>query len=276
VERFGVPTSNDRLARRRSAFCPKILGVAPQDLAAVTTRLEEIAKAAGLPSSRDCAPNFLVLVSKHDLEDRKRLARHAQTLFSAGRWPADRVQVDAFLKDDGAPVHAVYVTGEASATTGVETDDFTNSDAAAALGQANLDGFSAPMVKFTPGRLIPVVDQALVRVVVVIDADRLKGVGTRQFAAYLGMIGLAEVRVNAPLKDVPTITALFDDIRADRTAPEDLTFWDRTYLGALYAAPTQSDLSFQRNALATRIGRAVDILNVAEPGAQTSAAPGPR
>ena len=65
----------------------------------------------------------------------------------------------------------------------------------------------------------------LTSVIVLIDARSLKGVTFGQVAAYVAMIGLAEVRLDANMGDAPSILQLF---KASRHIPAPgLSPWDQ-------------------------------------------------
>jgi hypothetical protein len=69
-------------------------------------------------------------------------------------------------------------------------------------------------------------------VIVLIDAPRANGVNFGQLAAYVAMVGLAEIRVHAKIGDAPTILRLFTD---SANAPAlGMSTWDAAYLKALY------------------------------------------
>jgi hypothetical protein len=44
-----------------------------------------------------------------------------------------------------------------------------------------------------------------------VDARRIKDINMGQFAAYIAMVGLAEIRLDAKLGDAPTVLRLFTD-----------------------------------------------------------------
>lgn len=53
-----------------------------------------------------------------------------------------------------------------------------------------------------------------------------------QLAAYIAMVGLAEIRIDAKLGDAPTILQLFTD--TEKAPALGLSTWDTAYLKALY------------------------------------------
>jgi hypothetical protein len=84
-------------------------------------------------------------------------------------------------------------------------------------------------------------------VIVLIDARRAKRISFGQLAAYVAMVGLAEIRVDAKIGDAPTILRLFTD--SANAPPLGMSTWDAAYLKALYH--TQHDDKTQLLALKT-------------------------
>jgi hypothetical protein len=77
-------------------------------------------------------------------------------------------------------------------------------------------------------------------VIVIIDAGRAQDISYGQLAAYIAMVGLSQIRLNAKLDDALSILQLFaDPAKAPRLG---LSAWDKAYLKALYNT-TPSDIS---------------------------------
>jgi hypothetical protein len=268
VETFGRPYSGDRLSRWRGPVCPYVTGFAPEQNSFIAARIIQIAKAAKqLDPEKRCDPNIIVIAGQNDLTLRRQIGEHAQTLLSPlSRWPVDKLQLWAFIKDDGLPAHVFYASSTVSAFGGGTPLDEGNISGSLTDISGALNAFGAPTVAHAPGsRLVPPVDDAFNRVVVVLDGRQLDGLTSGQIAAYVSMITLAEVKVEAAPRDVDTIVNLFAVRKAGRTPPEDLTFWDRAYLGALYNASTQINISLQRSVMEDRIEHAIDVLKLPEP-----------
>jgi hypothetical protein len=268
VETFGRPYSGDRLSRWRGPVCPYVTGLAPEQNSFIAARIVQISLAAKqLAPAKTCDPNIVVVVSPNDLTLRRQIGEHPQTLLAPqSRWPVDKLQLGAFVKDDGLPVHTFYASGIVSAFEGGAPLDEGNLSGSLADSGGVLSAFGAPVVDNAhASRLTPNVDDAFNRVVVVLDGHQLAGLTSGQIAAYVSMITLAEVKVDAPPRDLDTIVNVFADRKAGRTPPEDLTFWDRAYLGALYNAPTQINISMQRSVMETRIKHAIEVLKLPQP-----------
>jgi len=275
VETFGRSTSGDRLSRWRRPVCPYVTGFAPEQNSFIAARIIQISKAAKqLDPEKKCDPNIIVIAARNDLTLRQQIGQHAQTLLSPlSRWPVDKLQLWAFIKDDGLPAHVFYASSTVSAFGGGPPLDEGNISGSLADISGALNAFGAPTVPHAPGsRLVPPVDDAFNRVVVVLDGRQLDGLTSGQIAAYVSMITLAEIRVEAAPRDVDTIVNLFALRQAGRTPPEDLTFWDRAYLGALYNASTQINIWMQRSVMEDRIEHAIDVLKLPEPPADAPSA----
>ena len=67
---------------------------------------------------------------------------------------------------------------------------------------------------------------------VVVDGTRLDGVSERQFADYVGMVSLAEIKSSARFGGAKTILTLFAS--PPEVAPEGLSDWDQEFLKIVY------------------------------------------
>jgi hypothetical protein len=90
-------------------------------------------------------------------------------------------------------------------------------------------------------------------VFVVVDQVRLREVTRGQFADYVALVGLADIKPDAHLGDAQTILKLFDG--APQAAPLGLSDWDQAFLKSLYA--TEQISKAQRSHIANSIVRDV-------------------
>jgi hypothetical protein len=99
-------------------------------------------------------------------------------------------------------------------------------DAYAIRLAANASG-TASNIKFSSMRDLP-------SVIVIVDTQRVResGVTFGQMAAYIAMVGLAELRSDPNTGAAPTILTLFSTSAKER--PPGLSSWDQAYLKALY------------------------------------------
>jgi hypothetical protein len=265
VKQFGEAYSGDRLSRWSRPICPLVLGLERDHAFYIEQRIDTIAKAAGVPlDPGKCEPNLVVVISDHANALRAAIGRRGRGLLNSGsRWPIDKTQLAAFTKDDGAPAHVFYLNGESATYGGNALDVGASSSLADTNGAFSNFLFGPPVVSgFAPSRLVPKADDALQRVFVIIDGERVVGFTLQQIAAYVSMVALAEIRVDPPLRNVDTITGMFADKAAGKTPADELTFWDRAYLGALYNAPSQTSLSSQRSIMSQRIAHSIEVLTV--------------
>jgi hypothetical protein len=66
----------------------------------------------------------------------------------------------------------------------------------------------------------------------IVDTRRMKGVSFGQVAAYVAMIGLAQIRPEANVIEAPSILNLFAG--GAKAPPPGLTSWDESFLKAVY------------------------------------------
>jgi hypothetical protein len=88
-------------------------------------------------------------------------------------------------------------------------------------------------------------------VVVVVDRARLSGVSQQQFADYIAMVSLAEIKPTAHFGNAQTILRLFEG--APQSAPESLSDWDQAFLRMLYTP--EVSLAKERPNIARRMIR---------------------
>jgi hypothetical protein len=70
-------------------------------------------------------------------------------------------------------------------------------------------------------------------VIVMVDSKKVSGLDLGALADYIGVIGLAQINLDKPLGDAPTILKLFT--APDDTRPTAMTAWDKALLHALYS-----------------------------------------
>lgn len=256
VQTFGAPATRGRLARWRTEVCPIVLGMSSERDAYFAQRIRDVAKLAGAPSAPSrCVPDIVVFITTDPDAMVRRLTERAKVLLNGpSRWPVQNSQLVRFAGGKGDPVHLFYLSGDGPVLTGGDqTPAVSNASAAFALSN---DLFGPPVYdQGHASRLTPWVDEAFLRVVLVVDARQLLGLDGVQISAYLSLTTLADVNVGD--QDFPTIANLFSDRAHGRPPAADLTFWDRAYLGALYKTQSQTSLSMQQSAMADRIAHAV-------------------
>jgi hypothetical protein len=208
--------------------CPLVAGMPRDDGEYMLERISIIAKAAGAPlADEHCKPNLFVIVTSQVDALFKAWGRRDPNMFGEmdgrGGSPGGTV-VHKFLHSS-VPVRAFY------------NASLVNSDGTVlGGGQAQGNGIGneagwnlraeATRIQFNDVR-------NLASVIVIIDGPRAKGVSFGQLAAYVAMIGLAEIRLDARAGDAPSsILQLFAS--SGKEAPPGLSAWDEAFLRALY------------------------------------------
>jgi hypothetical protein len=223
--------NGDRLVRWDTPVCPTVIGLPPEEVEFVLGRISEIARAAGVPKGGEsCRPNLFVVVTadpKGLLEGWNDRNDTRLGVFNGATWRNDlngapQSVVEPFINTPRA-ARVWYYTGA--------SDTWHALTAAAGPKAEN-------------SRLFLHTVYAFFRVFVIADQTRLHGLTVGQFADYVSMVGLAQIKPDAHLGDTPTILKLFDG--APQRTPAGMTDWDRSFLKSLYATDqimnTQLDL----------------------------------
>jgi hypothetical protein len=243
VGKIGGPIYDGGLARWGLPVCPLVSGLPEEEGEFILGRVSEIALASGIPlADEKCRPNLLIVVSSQPQDLMKRLDNRQNWVFAFGIDAAPPV-IDEFISMprtvriiyrslpftvDGLPVRVPSHPMVIAATTGpaVMTTDTYWTSTGTRLGYTTV--------------------YKIFRVLMVIDQTRLHGVSRGQFADYVAMVGLAQLKPSARLDDAQTILKLFDGV--SQTAPAGLTDWDQAFLKSLYT--TDPGMTQQRNDIA--------------------------
>lgn len=206
MQRFG-----DSLARweKPNVICPQIAGLPRDDGEFILARLSRIVQSAGAPlGSKRCKANFYVIVTEKPNELLKGLEKKHPEMYTNGYYTLIR-QFECAT----SPIRVWY---------NAELYD----DSGWRLPTGNASG-TASNIAFSSMR-------DLTSVIVIVDTQRVResGVTFGQIAAYIAMVGLAELRSDPKIGAAPTILSLFSTPGKER--PPGLTSWDQAYLKALY------------------------------------------
>jgi hypothetical protein len=272
VHGFGRrPEGVERLARWQVPLCPAVIGPPPDQAAYVVRRLYAAAKTVGLPVGyRGCAPNLVVVLTPDVDAITAAIARRRSAVLgprsSLSQYSAERAR---FVQHDAKPYHEFVLTQEVLASHGthdgepLQIDSLNDSSASLEGSGLSFSGLNGPpVIDHAPDSyMTPDVDDSFSRLVLVIDQNRLKGLSLQQVSAYVLMLSLAEVDETAD-KGVQTILQVADPDVPAKDKPQDLTFWDRAYLGALYHAATQKSLGLQEGVMEADIAHAVETQTI--------------
>jgi hypothetical protein len=238
----------EALARWDEPVCPLVAGLPRQQGEFVLARLSQIARQAGVPlGGEKCTANlFVVLTGEPEVLLRKWWARDRRLFMTRNGVGA----IHTFL-DTPRPVRAWYNAGLLSAeglpaSSGVTMGGLISP----ALGTSNVPTTTVHSASRLRYGAVP----GLSSVIVVVDTRRLDGLNFGQLADYVGMIGLAQVRMDADLGSTPTILSLF---RAAAARPASLSAWDEAFLASLYGSEQGSvmQLSSMEHAMLESIAR---------------------
>lgn len=207
MQRFG-----DSLARweKPTAICPQVAGLPREDGEFILARLSRIALVAGAPlGSERCRANFYVFVTEKPDEFLKGLEMRHPEMYTNGYYTMVRK-----FESASSPIR-IWYNAELYDDDGKRLEDNGS-----ASGTASNIVFSSM--------------RDLTSVIVIVDTQRVRqsSVTFGQVAAYIAMVGLAELKSDPKIGAAPTILSLFS--AADSKAPPSLTAWDQAYLKALY------------------------------------------
>lgn len=239
--------NNEGVARWNSPVCPLVTGLLREQGEFILERLSEVARAAGIPlGDEHCAPNLFIVVTGQpqqlleDLDTRKHFAAFGDATPLA-------VQV---LIDTPRPVRVWYnITRGAMGmhpSPGLPPDV----EIRGAGGSMGL-----PLLTVADGNngshLLNAVAYSFTSVLVIADQAQLRGLSVRQFADYVAMVGLAEIKPTPHWSATRSILGLFGGDPA--AAPAAMGEWDRLFLKYLYA--TNGALKAQRAQIGWNIVR---------------------
>ncbi len=232
---IAVLENEEAVARWQRPVCPLVTGLAQDRGEFVLERLSEIARMTGVPlADEHCRPNLFIFVTS---EPKELLQAMEKRYFGLTFGNATPSEVDEFINTP-RPVrvwHSPYWTpnGATPLAHGVPPS-------AQILG----GGLSSPPTYNTPGaigasRLMAPGSWTFGNVYVVVDEKQVHGVSQGQFADYIAMVSLAEIKPNAnPGGDAHSILTLFAG--KPQAAPAALSDWDQAFLKSLYGTAPQA------------------------------------
>jgi hypothetical protein len=207
------PGPVELLARWNVPVCVASAGLTAAEAEFVKGRIGRVASEAGIElGGPGCGPNFVVLVTP----EREKLLMawwsEEHRLFNRDRGLGG---VNRFTQTDRA---ARVWHNARSAPPGIPGYAFSTSEHCG--------------VGVTGSRLVHAAVRAIYSVIVAVDLARIEGKTFGQVADYVAMVGLAKIRPDPQLGDIPTILGLFDAGGTGRA--KGLTAWDQSFLRAVY------------------------------------------
>jgi len=201
-------------------ICPLVAGLSREDGEFILMRVSKIAATAGAPlAGEHCKPNLYIVVSADPDALLKAWSRRDVWMF--GDEPEQGgTRIRKFLHAN-SPIRAWY-NAELYSAEGIPRGN----------GEARSNANVVMTGHAEATRLVFNDTRDLTSVLIMVDGQRAKGVNFGQLAAYIALIGLAEIRSEADPADAPTILHLFSSPETDR--PAGLSMWDEAFLKALY------------------------------------------
>ncbi len=232
VSDIAVKRSDQSLAnwQREMPICPLVAGLPRGDGEYVLTRLTEIATSVGAPlAPQHCKPNLYIIVTSKPDDLIKAWNRRDVNLFANGD-DHGGVEIRHFL-DSKLPIRAWYnaeiydADGKPLRDSGGIGSGLDAASAGALNGVRMNSRATATRIRFNDVR-------DLSSAIVMVDAIRAKGISFGQLAAYVSMVGLAEIKIAPAASSTPSILQLFAGIA--KPPPTGLTEWDAAFLKGLY------------------------------------------
>jgi hypothetical protein len=219
---YGITVTpfEDSIARweKQTPICPLVAGLPRGDGEFILARLSSIASAAGAPlGPASCKPNFYIVVTSQPDALLKAWNQRDTNMFSDD---SGSTKIRRFLHAS-IPIR-VWYNATLYTSEGVPLGVVSEGPLKGIPNNLRAMGF----------RLTRDEVRDLTSVIVLIDSSRLRGVTFGQVAAYIAMVGLAEIRLDAHLGDAPSILQLFS--AAENILPPGLSPWDQAFIKALY------------------------------------------
>jgi hypothetical protein len=232
VSNITGPLFGAGLVRWGKPVCPLVSGLPRDEGEFILGRLSDIARAAGVPlADEKCLPNLYILVTTQPQELLKDMEK--------------RNFVFTFGFSTGPPVPGVNFTTRSALSPAV-IHEFISKPAPVRILYRDTPSTPTPSYAYVRSAKVgPItfsgdnwdyrnVTWHVFRVFEIIDQGRLKGMTLGQFADYVAMVGLAQLKPSDGLADAPTILKLFND--APQAAPAGMTDWDRAFLRFFYTS----------------------------------------
>jgi hypothetical protein len=223
-----VPPLNygDTLWRWENKICPLVAGLEKPQGEFILARLSQIVKSVGAPlGSETCKPNFYVIVAPDPELLLRQWWRRDPDLFAGEKGPI----VNRFLATP-RPIRVWY----SADTRGADGNFIIGMmDATSQRAHPNDSPIMNVQPSFLGSRLAVSAKRTIWSVIVVVDAKQVGNLNFGQLTDYIGVVGLAQINLDKPLGDAPTILTLFGVPKDERR--QEMTAWDRALLHGLYS-----------------------------------------
>lgn len=241
VKQLTANNSGDQLGRFVAPFCPRVIGLPPEDNELVTGRMRKVAAAVGAPVAPEkCTIDAYVIVGG----DKREIIEGIRKQFGS---LVDGVPGSVLKRVEAAPgpVAAWQIVGRIGSDGMPLTTVSTSSDTTP-IAMSNTVGWAS--------RIADVTRPQFLGSILVVEGKALNGVDTRQLADYAAMRLLAPTdTTHRTAVAAPSIIKLFDPGTTPDTAPASVTWWDFAFLKALYASSNDVNAWQQRGEMARKM-----------------------
>jgi hypothetical protein len=225
VDKITGPHFEGGLTRWGRPVCPLVSGLPQDEGEFVLERISDIARAAGIPlAGEKCDPNLYILVSKQPQELLRAMGKR-NVWFTFG-FAAHPSVIDEFISKIG-PVRVLYRDFPTAPCLHPPCE--VPNVSVPQVGPITMSGDSWSFDAHGPKYSFV---WYVFRGFVIVDASQVKGATRGQFADYVALVSLAQLKLSDGLEDAPTILKLFNG--TPQAAPDGMTDWDRAFLRALY------------------------------------------
>jgi hypothetical protein len=247
VDQIAVRHNDEGLPRWQDPVCPLITGLSRADGEFMLGRISQIAGAANAPlAGEHCRPNLFIFVTTQPVQLLQAMQNQKRDVSFGDATPT---VVDEFIRTP-LPVRVWYNTTMRTPEGTPPNQGLPN--AAQVLG-TGLPGIRVYNDLDRTSHVLLSKTWSFSDVFVIADEARLRSVTRGQFADYVALVGLANIKPDAHLGDAQTILKLFDG--APQAALPGLSDWDQAFLKSLYA--TEQISATQRSHIANSIVREV-------------------
>lgn len=222
VDEVSAPPRRRGLARWRNGVCVGVSGIRQDIARALADHVSRVALGYGLrPGEPGCSANVLIVFAEDGRALADEMVERRRRVFRLGVGGLDRGNVAlADFRESDRPVRWWHVSVPINAETG---------DIA-----IRMPGDVGPTMVRGEGRVNRgrLVRDELNKVIIVVDGEKVAGVGLPQLGDYLSMVALAQVDPDGDTGGFASILNLFDDPEGS----PGLSGWDRAYLEGLYSS----------------------------------------
>lgn len=224
---------HDTYPRWDRPICPLVAGLPKNDGDFILARISQAARAAGAPlAGRGCHPDLFVMATSRPKLLLRLWWKRDPNLYNTHDGIAPVWQFIASHR----PVHVWYNIALGCGGSPMSTSAPDGSLAAAGV---LISGGGTVCGQGVDTLLVNATARKFSSVIVVINKRRVHGMTYGQLAAYIALVGLAQINPDAKVGAVPTILHLFQGVQHP---PSGLTAWDRALLYGLYHTNSASTL----------------------------------